>query len=116
MVREASPNKLQREGKLKEALEEFIAGYIHSLEEGDRFISAIYLDEVLQTLLLDTGSLASRLSDSDLRKRLSDMIGNRIPPNRLSDYQDDVEIAIRKRFPEKYKTYFGESAKERDEN
>lgn len=99
MVREVTPKKLQREKKFAEALEGFLQSYVTSLEKGDLFMSALYMDEIVQTVILsnpDQPMNEEGLRDCLLRFRY------RIPESAIRDYEDDIEIALRKRFPEKF--------------
>lgn len=95
--------KLQKGHRFDQALVEYVGLYRDAVREGDMFASGLFMDEIVQTLLLMAGR---PVSEKQLRRNLIGVLdGPETGEGQGSDVQieDDVEVAIRKRFPEAYK-------------
>lgn len=108
MVQKVTPKRLQRERRFEDALASFTEKYLASLEEGDRFLSAIYMDEIVQTVL---ESNPNERTENALRDKLHGFSA-RVHRELQDDYEEDIEIAVRKRFPERYAVEKGKSDNE----
>jgi hypothetical protein len=62
---------LQKSREFDGAFEKFKKRYYDKLEEGDQFISSLYMDEIVYTLLLQNGE---KVQESTLRQLLADVI------------------------------------------
>lgn len=113
MDRVFSPKRLQREGKIEEALEYYKRRYYESLDERDSFLSSLYLDEVAQTLMKSNEQVARvSLSFDHLHAALTEVaIRGDLDQEAREQAKLDIRITLRKRFPEK----FGGSESEEDD-
>ncbi|GEM_PF-6969152 len=100
--------KLQKSKKFDQALQEYLELYGDSVREGDLFASGLFMDEIVQTLLLKAEHPVSEPElRRDLREVLKFKITHGIAPSTGNKNpwvtDDDIEIAIRKRFPEHHR-------------
>ena len=101
MNTELSPKRLQKSREFDQALQKFRARYYDALEEGDQFLSSLYMDEIVYTILLQKGQ---RIEESTLRELLADVPKQfEFGSEKEQDALQDTEIAVRKRFPERFK-------------
>ena len=96
--KELSPKRLQKSGEFDRALESYKRRYYDALEEGDQFLSSLYMDEIVQTLLLQKGG---KIEESTLRQLLADVV-KELGASKEQGTVQDVEVAVRKRFPERF--------------
>jgi len=96
--RELSPKRLQKSREFGQALESYKRRYYDALEEGDQFLSSLYMDEIVQTLLLQKGE---KIQESTLRQLLADVV-KEFGSFKEQDTAQDIEVAVRKRFPERF--------------
>ena len=95
-----SPKHLQRKGELKEALNYYVGRYYEALEEGDRFLSVLYLDEIVQTLILMKGKSPSyETFISEIRQ----IVLPKLKQDKHKEFDEDLKIELCKRFPEKFR-------------
>lgn len=103
MEQKLEPKRLQMKGNYEKALIHFIKRYIESLSEEDRFLSSHYLDEIAHTIILsmqkDKQSCSLEHLDSEVRKA----IANKVKESQREEFEEDLEIMLRKRFPERFK-------------
>ena len=101
MEKAISPKRLQREGKLAEALGYDVARYKECIEEQDPFLSGLYLDEIAQTLIaLNPNSM----SFENLKHKLSEAVRLDSLNGRAAEQASlDIQITLRKRFPGRFK-------------
>lgn len=99
MKEEWSPKRLQREGKFQEALNYYVKRYCESLEKGDRFLSALYLDEIARTLILMS---EGKLPYETFNGKVREVVSLGLKEKQLKGFEEDLEIVLRKRFPEIY--------------
>lgn len=102
MEKEASPKKLQRVQQFEEALQRFKGRYKETLEEGDRFLSGLYMDEIVYTILLQRGGKITELTLRDAIRETMAYMQEGVVSGREREFEEDVEVAVRKRFPEKF--------------
>jgi hypothetical protein len=100
---DSSPKRLQKEGKLDEALEYYVSEYAGAASRGDRFLSTLLMDEVAKTLILkfvqQNESQPNReVLERDIRRTLG---ANNIPLH-SEEMEEDIEIQMRKRFEEEF--------------
>ena len=97
--------KLQKQRRFDEALAEYLNLYAGSLADGDVFASGLFMDEIVQTLLLQAGK---SIGEEKLRHQLNFVLRLRLAGSNAGlvdpreQIEDDIEMAIRKRFPEQY--------------
>jgi len=101
MGKQFSPKRLQRMEKFEDALNYFVKRYRESLEKGDRYLSALYLDEVAQTLIL---MKKEKMSHSSFKSKIFEIISPSLgeiekKQERLEEFEEDLEIVLQKRFP-----------------
>lgn len=97
--------KLQKSKRFDQALQEYLDLYEDSAYEGDLFAAGLFMDEIVQTLLLKAGHA---LSEQELRQQLTQVLNMKTAArvstvSQAPQVADDIEIAIRKRFPERYR-------------
>ena len=92
-----SPKRVQRTGKFQEALRYYVKRYCESLEKGDRFLSALYLDEIAQTLVFMS---EGKLSYETFNRKVREVISPELKERQFKGFEEDLEIVLRKRFPE----------------
>ena len=99
--------KLQKQREYEAALEEYLGLYHEAIRDRDYFASNLYVDEIVQTLLLRAGrSLAEEELRASLEKysmRWDSPDPSGAPEDQMDHIRDDVETATRKRFPERFK-------------
>lgn len=100
MDRVFSPKRLQKEGRTQEALQYYKKRYYECLDDGDSFLSSLYLDEIALTLIIEN----EQLSFEQLHEAL---VGVAMRENLGQEAREqaslDIQITLRKRFPEKFK-------------
>lgn len=102
MEKEFSPKKLQKKENFSEALHIYKNRYKEALKEEDLFLSSLYMDEIVQTILLQRGG---QVVESTLREIMSETMSyldEEIELKGRKEVWDDVEVAVRKRFPERF--------------
>ena len=100
MDRAFSPKRLQKEGKTEEAFEYYKTRYCECLDEKDSFLSSLYLDKVAQTLMIRN----EELSFEQLRETLVKVaLREGLDHAAREQASLDVQVTLRKRFPEKFK-------------
>ena len=103
MEQNLGPKKLQRKGDFEKALSYLTQRYIESLSEGDRFLSSHYLDEIAHTIILSYGKDKQGCSFESLRSEVVKTVSNKVKENQREEFEEDLEITLRKRFPERFK-------------
>lgn len=99
MEKMVSPKRLQREGKLTEALEYYVKRYMECIEERDAFLSGLYLDEIAHTLIASSPSM----SLEQLKHKLSEAVHLDSMEGPAAEQASlDVQVSLRKRFPERF--------------
>src|SRR5438552_2233131 len=98
-----SPKRLQREGRLNEALGYYVSEYVTAAAQGDRFLSTLLMDEIAHTLILkhqqkNEVEPTMTILQHDIRQTLEDKMQGR----HLEELEEDIEIELRKRFEEEF--------------
>lgn len=105
MEKAISPKRLQREGRLDEALHYYVKRYMECIEEHDPFLSGLYLDEIAHTLIASNQETLSqeRISLEGLKRKLSEVVHlGSLKGHDAEQASLDIEISLRKRFPERF--------------
>ena len=102
MGEESSPKKLQRNQKYSEALQTYKDRYKETLKEGDQFLSSLYADEIVQTVLLQRGGHVVESTLREIMRETMAYLDEEIELKGREEVLDDVEVAVRKRFPERF--------------
>ncbi len=101
MQKQTTPKSLQRKHPGK-ALEYYQEQYKRCVTEGDSFLSSLYLDEVIQSMLLL--SQDEKVSHDTLAHKLKALAREfDLDAEGRERVTLDISIALRKRFPEIYK-------------
>jgi hypothetical protein len=95
-----SPKRLQKEGNTEEAFRYYRKRYRESLEDGDPFLSNLYLDEIAHTLIIEN----KNLSFEQLQQHLVKTAMLETLDEELKEQASlDIEVTLRKRFPGRFK-------------